>query len=85
MIGQDLNIVALFNSDAVGKDAEERLRKQWIPLYQAARAVTVLVGDCGSVAWQEGGDDRRPLPGVLLPGEGAQVACADVEEEGAHD
>ena len=85
MIGQDLNIVALFNSDAVGKDAEEQLRKQWIPLYQAARAVTVLVGDCGSVAWQEGGDDRRPLPGVLLPGEGAQVACADVEEEGSHD
>ena len=45
MIGQELNIVALFDSDSAGKEAEEKLRKKWITRYKDARAVTLLLGD----------------------------------------
>ena len=45
MIGQELSIVALFDSDSAGKVAEEKLRKKWITRYKNARAVTLLVGD----------------------------------------
>lgn len=45
MIGQDLNVVAMFDSDSAGKKAEEKLRKKWIIRYKDARAVTLLVGD----------------------------------------
>ena len=45
MIGQELNIVALFDSDSAGKAAEEKLRKKWLTHYKDARAVTFLVGE----------------------------------------
>ena len=45
MIGQELNIVALFDSDSAGKVAEEKLRKKWLTRYKDARAMTLLVGD----------------------------------------
>ena len=45
MIGQELNIVALFDSDSAGKVAEDKLRKKWITRYKDARAVTLLVSD----------------------------------------
>ena len=45
MIGQELNIVALFDSDSAGKEAEGKLREKWITRYKDARAVTLLVGD----------------------------------------
>ena len=45
MIGQKLNVVALFDSDSAGKIAEEKLRKKWITRYKDARAVTLMVGD----------------------------------------
>ena len=45
MIGQGINVVALFDSDPAGKVAEDKLRKKWITRYKGARAVTLLVGD----------------------------------------
>ena len=45
MIGQDLSIVALFDSDSAGRVAEDKLRKKWITRYKDARAVTLLVSD----------------------------------------
>ena len=45
MIGQELSIVALFDSDSTGKMAEGKLRKKWITRYKDARAKTLLVGD----------------------------------------
>ena len=44
MIGQELQVVALFDSDSAGKGAEEKLRKKWITRYKGARAVTLLLG-----------------------------------------
>ena len=45
MIGQDLSIVALFDSDSAGRVAEDKLRKKWITRYKDAQAVTLLVDD----------------------------------------
>ena len=45
MIGQDLDVVALFDSDSAGQSAEEKLLKRWITSYREARARTLLVGD----------------------------------------
>ena len=53
MIGQDLNIVALFDSDSAGKEAEEKLRKKWITRYKDARAVTLLLGDALGMSGKE--------------------------------
>ena len=53
MIGQELNIVALFDSDSAGKEAEEKLRKKWITRYKDARAVTLLVGDALEMPGEE--------------------------------
>ena len=51
MIGQELSIVALFDSDSAGKAAEKKLRKKWITRYKTARAMTILVGEaCGMPA-----------------------------------
>ena len=53
MIGQELNIVALFDSDSAGKEAEEKLRKKWITRYKDARAVTLLLGDALGMSGKE--------------------------------
>ncbi len=53
MIGQELNIVALFDSDSAGKVAEEKLRKKWITRYKDARAATLLIGDAFGMPGEE--------------------------------
>ena len=45
MIGQELSIVALFDSDSAGKGAESKLREKWLTRYKDAQAVTLLFGD----------------------------------------
>ena len=52
MIGQDLSIVALFDSDSAGRVAEDKLRKKWITRYKDARAVTLLVSDALGIPGQ---------------------------------
>ena len=44
MIGQELDVVALFDSDSAGKEAEQKLRENWITRYKDARAKTLLIG-----------------------------------------
>ena len=53
MIGQHLNVVALFDSDSAGKEAEEKLRKKWITRYKDARAVTLLLDDALGMSGEE--------------------------------
>ena len=45
MIGQELRVVALFDSDSAGKRAEEKLRMEWITSYKGTHAKTLLIGD----------------------------------------
>ncbi len=52
MIGQELQVVALFDSDEAGRREEERLRTKWLTRYKASRSATVLlapaIGEEGS-------------------------------------
>ena len=45
MIGQDLDVVALFDSDQAGRDAEKELRTKWITGYKKSHTDTILLGD----------------------------------------
>lgn len=44
MIGQELEVVALFDSDKEVRSQEERLRKKWLTRYKDARSETLLLG-----------------------------------------
>lgn len=46
MIGQGLDVVALFDSDAAGDSAREKLTKNWLTKYNTARATVLSLGDC---------------------------------------
>ena len=45
MIGQDLEVVALFDSDKAGKTQEEKLRTKWLTLYKERKSATLLLGN----------------------------------------
>ncbi|AFS52741.1 AAA family ATPase [Leptospirillum ferriphilum] len=44
MIGQALEVVGLFDSDQAGRDAEEKLRKNWLTRYKGSKGNTLLLG-----------------------------------------
>ncbi len=44
MIGQELEVCALFDSDDAGRTAEGQLRKKWLTKYNSAKASTALLG-----------------------------------------
>lgn len=45
MIGQELEVVSVFDSDDAGRIAEEKLRKKWLTLYKGATAGTILLAE----------------------------------------
>lgn len=45
MIGQNLEVVALFDSDQAGKTQEEKLRTKWLTLYKDRKSETLLLGN----------------------------------------
>jgi len=45
MIGQDLEVVALFDSDKEGTTQEEKLRTKWLTLYKERKSATLLLGN----------------------------------------
>lgn len=48
MIGQELSVVALFDSDSEGIKQEEKLRKNWLTRYKNSKSTTLLLGQvCG--------------------------------------
>jgi energy-coupling factor transporter ATP-binding protein EcfA2 len=44
MVGQGLKVLALFDSDAEGRQQEERLRTKWITRYKGSRSTSLLLG-----------------------------------------
>ena len=44
MVGQGLEVVALFNSNKEGRIQEEKLRKQWLTRYKNSKSDTLLLG-----------------------------------------
>ena len=57
MIGQELDMVALFDSDDEGRLAEEKLVHNWLPQYTESLAKVILLGDavgaCGDFALED--------------------------------
>ena len=45
MIGQNLDVVALFDSDKAGRDAKDKLVKKWLTGYKESRTDAILLGD----------------------------------------
>ena len=45
MIGQDLHVVALFDSDDEGRRQEEKLRTKWLTRYKQTHSSTILLGE----------------------------------------
>jgi hypothetical protein len=45
LIGQGLEVVAMFESDSKGRAEEEKVRTKWIPQFKDTRSSTVLLGD----------------------------------------
>ncbi len=45
MIGQNLQVVSLFDSDDEGRKAEEKLRTKWMTRYKDAKSTTLLLGN----------------------------------------
>lgn len=45
MIGQKLDVITLFDSDQAGKDARDKLVKEWITRYPESQTEVILLGD----------------------------------------
>lgn len=45
MIGQDLQVIALFDSNDAGRREEEKLRTCWLPRYKNSRSATLLLNN----------------------------------------
>jgi energy-coupling factor transporter ATP-binding protein EcfA2 len=65
LIGQGLEVIAMFESDAKGREEEEKLRTKWIPQFKDTRSSTVLLGDAlgvpGDVSIEDMFSDRHYL------------------------
>jgi hypothetical protein len=44
MIGQKLDVVVLFDSDKAGKDAKDKLEKEWLTRYTESKTKVILLG-----------------------------------------
>jgi energy-coupling factor transporter ATP-binding protein EcfA2 len=45
MIGQELQVVALFDADEAGRREEEKLRTKWLTRYKSARSATLVLDE----------------------------------------
>ena len=57
MVGQGLEVVALFDSDDEGRAQEARLRTKWLPHFKDTRLSTVLLGTALDQAGDVGIED----------------------------
>jgi hypothetical protein len=57
MVGQGLEVVALFDSDDEGREQEAALRTKWLPHYRNTHSSTVLLGDALGQAGDVGLED----------------------------
>lgn len=83
MIGQKLNVVALFDSDDEGRRAKEKLVHSWLTQYTTSHTKAILLGDavdaCGDFALE----DLFPedfITDIVKEAYNKQLAAADVDE-----
>ena len=83
MIGQNLDVVALFDSDEEGRQAQEKLDHQWITQYNEARTKTILLGDAVGTSGDFALEDLFPenfITDIVKETYTKQLAAADVNE-----
>ena len=83
MIGQNLDVVALFDSDEEGRQAQEKLDHQWITQYNEARTKTILLGDAAGINGDFALEDLFPenfITDIVKETYTKQLAAADVNE-----
>ena len=83
MIGQNLDVVALFDADEEGRQAQEKLDHQWITQYNEARTKTILLGDAAGINGDFALEDLFPenfITDIVKETYTKQLAAADVNE-----
>lgn len=83
MIGQNLDVVALFDSDTEGRQAQENLDHNWITQYNKARTKTILLGDAVDASGDFALEDLFPekfITDIVKETYAKQLAAADVDE-----
>ena len=83
MIGQNLDVVALFDSDEEGRQAQEKLDHQWITQYNEARTKTILLGDAVGTSGDFALEDLFPenfITDIVKETYTKRLAAADVNE-----
>ena len=83
MIGQNLNVVVLLDSDDEGRRAQEKLDHNWLTQYKRTRTTTILLGDAVSVRSDFALEDLFPenfIMDIVKEVYSKQLAAADVDE-----
>lgn len=83
MIGQELDVVALFDSDNAGRGAQDELIKNWITRYTTANAEAILLGDAVEADSDFALEDIFPekfITDIVKDAYSKQLAAAEIDE-----
>lgn len=83
MIGQELDVVALFDSDNAGRGARDELIKNWITRYTTANAEAILLGDAVEADSDFALEDIFPddfIIDIVKDAYSKQLADAEIDE-----
>ena len=83
MIGQNLDVVALFDSDDEGRRAQKKLDHNWLTQYKKTQTKTILLGEavdtCGDFALEDLFPDNF-ITDIVKEAYSKQLAAADVDK-----
>ena len=83
MIGQNLDVVALFDSDDEGRRAQEKLDHNWLTQYKPTQTKTILLGEavgaCGDFTLEDLFPDDF-ITDIVKEAYSKQLAAADVDK-----
>ena len=83
MIGQDLGVVALFDSDDEGRRARDKLVKTWLERYKKHQTEVILLGDAVNACGDFAIEDLFPadfITDIVKDAYSKQLAIAEVNE-----
>ncbi len=83
MIGQELDVVALFDSDNAGRGSRDELIKNWITRYTTANAGVILLGDAVEADSDFALEDLFPekfITDIVKDAYSKQLAATEIDE-----
>ena len=83
MIGKNLNVVALFDSDDEGRSAKNKLNHNWLMKYKPTQTVTIMLGEAVGASGDFALEDLFPENFIIDFVKDAykrQLAAADIDE-----